>query len=211
MAKTRGKPPAAEPPTREEVLALPFWPRVAFCARVARRVLPLVEHCWEKKIKVAYTVPKGRLRGTRSCVRQTELAAAHAGVVSEEKLYAAFEVANDAAAMSEYAAEEAGRQEGSRPYAASYAATVAVEAARGAFTKTRPGWNMEWGLVVGFATDAAEAFGAARAVNAALRADYERLKRLVAERQWGDDTPVSPRVFGPLWPQGAPKGWPEGR
>ena len=32
-------PPNLTAPTRDEVLALPFWPRVAYCARVARRLL----------------------------------------------------------------------------------------------------------------------------------------------------------------------------
>jgi hypothetical protein len=45
-------------------------------------------------------------------------------------------------------------------------------------------------------------------LDAAMRADLETLKRLIRDKGWTDQTPVPPRVFGPLWPQGPPEGWP---
>jgi hypothetical protein len=196
-------------PSRDEVLALPHWPRVAFCARVARRMLPLVAACWETEVEVNYLRLPGHVKGTRSCVRQTELAAAKAGVVSEDRLYAGHEAASVAGGQAEYAAQLAKRPRGSRPYAAAYAANAIDAAARGAFSRTKPDWNCEWGLVVANAALAGKALGTSAALNAALRADYETLKRLIAEKGWGDDTPVPPRVFGPLWPDGPPPGWPQ--
>ncbi len=213
MAKKKDGPQAVQPPTRDEVLALPFWPQVAFCARVARRVLPLVAHCWETEIPddARYLGKRGHLKGTRDCVRLTELAAANAKVLDEQALYDARGVAAESRSQAEYAAQLAKRKPGAPQYAAGHAASVAEVAATAAFRRLKPDWNCELGLVVYIAGEAGKAFGAKKAVDAAIRADYETIKRLVAERQWGDDTPVSPRTFGPMWPQGAPQGWPQGR
>ena len=41
-----------------------------------------------------------------------------------------------------------------------------------------------------------------------IRRDFDHLAQLAEVRRWTDDTPVPPDVFGPLWPEGAPKGWP---
>jgi hypothetical protein len=43
---------------------------------------------------------------------------------------------------------------------------------------------------------------------AIIRRDFDHLARLAEAYEWTDDTPVSPEVFGPLWPEGPPKGWP---
>jgi hypothetical protein len=49
---------------------------------------------------------------------------------------------------------------------------------------------------------------AASAVIAAMRYDYELLRRLFGDPTGHEDTPVPPEVFGSLWPDGPPKGWP---
>jgi hypothetical protein len=41
----------------------------------------------------------------------------------------------------------------------------------------------------------------------AVRQDLERLLELASEQGWGDETPVSPEAFGPLWPPGTPSPW----
>ncbi|MDY3553978.1 hypothetical protein R5W24_003092 [Gemmata sp. JC717] len=41
-----------------------------------------------------------------------------------------------------------------------------------------------------------------------VRRDFDNLSQLAEAQRWDDDTPVPPEVFGPLWPEGAPKGWP---
>lgn len=40
------------------------------------------------------------------------------------------------------------------------------------------------------------------------RRDFDHLAELAEWQRWTDDTPVPPEVFGPLWPEGAPAGWP---
>ncbi|AWM42010.1 hypothetical protein C1280_36820 [Gemmata obscuriglobus] len=56
------------------------------------------------------------------------------------------------------------------------------------------------------AMKAAEAAGFS--VTPAIRRDFDHLSQLAEAQRWDDDTPVSPGVFGPLWPEGLPKGWP---
>lgn len=198
-------------PSRQDLLDLPFWPGVAFAARAGRRLLPLVAHCWETKIPpdAKYLGKAGHLRGTRRCVRQTELAAANAGVVDEQALYDARDTAAGSSGQASYAAELAGRKKGAKQYAASYAASVIHAAATLAFRRLKPDWNWEIGNLIIFTDDAGKAFGASAAVNAAFRADFDRIRRLVDEKGWTDETPVRPSVFGPLWPDGMPAGWPE--
>jgi hypothetical protein len=41
-----------------------------------------------------------------------------------------------------------------------------------------------------------------------IRRDFDHLLSLSYYMYWNDDTPVPPEVFGPLWPEGPPKGWP---
>ncbi|MEO1584984.1 MAG: hypothetical protein AAFR96_10495 [Planctomycetota bacterium] len=43
----------------------------------------------------------------------------------------------------------------------------------------------------------------------AIEHDFRVLMHAAAMEQWSDDSPVSPRFLGPLWPEGEPEGWPE--
>jgi hypothetical protein len=40
-----------------------------------------------------------------------------------------------------------------------------------------------------------------------LRRDFDRLVYLSKRRNWTDDTPVPPAVFGPMWPTGLTPEW----
>lgn len=42
-----------------------------------------------------------------------------------------------------------------------------------------------------------------------IRRDFDLLARLALAYDCTDDTPVPPEVFGPLWPEGKPAGWPD--
>jgi hypothetical protein len=50
--------------------------------------------------------------------------------------------------------------------------------------------------------------GTGDAVQGHIRRDFDHLAGLAEWRHWTDDTPVPPAVFGPLWPEGPPDGWP---
>ena len=87
--------------------------------------------------------------------------------------------------------------------AAATAAADASDARAGAHTATRA------------ARAAATAAGAAAYVDAsraAIRRDFELLLELAKGREgvpaWTDETPVPPEVFGPMWAERAPGGWP---
>ena len=43
-----------------------------------------------------------------------------------------------------------------------------------------------------------------------IRRDFDHIEKYADWHRWTDDTPVSPDFFGPLWPEGPPKGWPAG-
>jgi hypothetical protein len=46
-----------------------------------------------------------------------------------------------------------------------------------------------------------------QALRAAIRRDLDCLRHRTREEHLGDDSPVSPDFFGPLWPDGAPGRW----
>ena len=58
------------------------------------------------------------------------------------------------------------------------------------------------------AAAAADANDDAADAAAAIRRDFNTLVRLAAGQRWTDTTPIPPEVFGPLWPDGPPQGWP---
>jgi hypothetical protein len=41
----------------------------------------------------------------------------------------------------------------------------------------------------------------------AVRGDLQRIRELATNKGWGDETPVSPGTFGPLWPPGTKSPW----
>lgn len=62
------------------------------------------------------------------------------------------------------------------------------------------------GIASGHVELAAKDFGIE--ITHVLRRDFDALAHLARWQHWTDDTPVPPEVFGPLWPEGPPKGWP---
>ena len=58
------------------------------------------------------------------------------------------------------------------------------------------------------AVEAAKWAGDEIAILNVINRDFDHLTRFAEWQRWTDDTPVSPEVFGPLWPEGSPPGWP---
>lgn len=181
------KPDSSLPklPDEKDIAKLPRWAQVAFAARCARRVLPLFKYDWPD-------APEKHVQAVENAVHLAEDSAAHAysaGVAADD----AADDASDAA----YAAYDARAADAYDSYDAAYATSYAAHAA---------------------AYDAATAAAAATAATAAARvragtlfaivSDYARLVDRAHEEQWTDDTPVPPAVFGALWPDGPPPGWP---
>jgi len=172
----------AQIPTKEEIELLPRWAQVAFAARCARRVQPLILHDWPE-------APQIFLDNIDKAITLAEASAADPASASEKAdaatfaraAYAAY-AADAAAARAAYAADAA---------RAAYAddAAAAADAARAAYA-------------------AADAATFARVAVRAIRADFELLGAFARREGWDNDTPVPPEVFGPMWPDGVPEGWP---
>jgi hypothetical protein len=160
-------------PTEEDIAKLPRWARVAFAARCARRVLPLMERFWKN-------APEHHLEALDRVVSVAETAAANADYAvarAGDADYAA-RAANVAYAVpADYVARAAAR--------AAHAA-IAAAAAYAADTTV-------------YATDAARDAADAdkRAVQAIAR-DFTTLLNAARVEEWTDNTPVPPSVFGPL-------------
>ncbi len=197
---------AVQLPTEEEIAALPRWARVAFAARCARRVLPLFSRNFPR--------PSAALQAeVASAVELSELMSAHADPALCPRAIRAYTVLQDnprggpiayAAAQAAYTAaatasmypsayqgcpdEPEARTKAARvitPEATRISCIAAVESARATASVDR--------LAVPNIVD-----------------DYSTLVGKNRISGWHDDTPIPPWVFGPLWPNGVPEGWPEG-
>ena len=173
-------PPNTTLPSEEEVATLPRWARIAFAARCVRRVLTILDETWDS--------------GKPTPINHVDWAVG---------------VAEDAAAtatiLPRTTVEEADRglakcRAAKQPYAShvALAASHAVEAAANPNAV-----HTRFGVLSGtvLAADDVDIWPQ-------IRRDFDHLSRLAEWQKWDDDTPVPPEVFGPLWPEGPPKGWP---
>jgi|GEM_PF-2277439 len=179
-----GEACSAGVPTEEEIRALPRWARVAFAARCARRVLPLVKHFWKD-------LPEYHLQTLSHTVDTAEQAARDGMPVSAPRPSA--EVFPEAADFDVYS-----------PLAYA-AADAAVYAARAASLISDTASTE----AVANAIRAAEGVSDSSTPEQLIRRDFEMILDLAKANNWHDDTPVSPSVFGPLWPEGPPEDWPK--
>ncbi|MFN0146596.1 MAG: hypothetical protein ACKVT1_08805, partial [Dehalococcoidia bacterium] len=104
MAKKKisvGPPGGVEPPSREELVKLPRWARVAFAARCARRVQPLFLKHWP-------SAPKEHVEALDKAITLAETAARSGrAAVFDQKLTTAAASANAAADAAADAADAA--------------------------------------------------------------------------------------------------------
>lgn len=181
-------PPNTTLPSEEEIAKLPRWARVAFAARCARRVLPLFRHFWADAPELQVLVVD--LAG-----QYAELVGAHDLPPEDEDVSVA------GAAHAAHKADQLAAQFGDGCYAAasaSFAGDYAFRAMQGVHDDSAY-------LAITAAVRAAETLADLRPH---IRRDFDHLARLAEWQRWTDDTPVPPEVFGPLWPEGPPKGWP---
>ena len=170
-------------PTLEDIQKLPRWARVAFAARCARRVQPLF----------AARRPGATAKDIAAvdhAISRAEQSAGGAVSTADAYVTAAGDAAQAYAAAPEVDAAALVARAATR---AAYSTAAYTSAAAAAYTAY---------------TDAAEATEAAEAA-AAIRCDYDLLCALSQREAWDDDSPVPPALFGPLWPDGPPPGWPE--
>jgi hypothetical protein len=185
--------------SRDEVFKLPRWARVAFAARCARRVQPLFVSQWPD-------TPDKHVQGVDNAITIAERSAHNAraavgGIDATAFAADAVRVADDATIFAK---------------AAAYAADTARAAATAALTVDDGGAASAAAHAANAALSAAvlAARGSVYTVRASIqvgpqiRRDFELLSRLADSEKWTDCSPVPPEVFGPLWPDGEPHGWP---
>jgi hypothetical protein len=182
-------------PTEEEIRQLPRWAQVAFAARCAWRVHPLFKASWpdapqdqvDAVVRViemaenAAASPKSSKRFTTTAFNAAENARL---IASMNTRLAAREAAHEAVRVGAYAADAAAiaamRSEDDQ-----YSTYKAIRAA--ATAAERAGSKETESLVI-----------------AGIRRDFEHLFNLSIDNKWDDETPVSPDVFGKMWPYGEP-------
>jgi hypothetical protein len=178
-------------PSLEEIWKLPRWARVAFAARCARRVLPVVAKLWT-------TGPKYQLRALDEAVNMAEHSATSAALdPAWPDIYGA---ANAAAIATRYPDETEDVAASAAADAVTIAAFAVAEAA-GPFggevyrVATYTVRSLCRVVTVGTISDLATP-----------SRDFDRLCRLAETEKWTDDTPVPQSVFGPMW-DGPPPWW----
>lgn len=169
-----------------EIAALPPWAQVALAARCARRLYPLLNVRLDEQGVLANAIDQAgqsaRGGGTNVPVQTISSAATAADKTIVR--------GNEALLAASYAAR---------------AACCAIQAAASIL-----GANPAKTAAVKYAT---EAFGSAlRAVGAERVAQLAILRDLKAARAAIERAPhhdaISQELFGPLWPEGLPDGWP---
>ena len=172
-------------PTEEEIATLPRWARVAFAARCARRVLPLFTHFWPN-------APEEHIKEVVDDIKAAEQYARKAAPAID---FNDAVVAALAARMTKF------------PLAAvvARAAARAIQSAKDGHVDDNA---REAAEAAAAAAEAADAARIPSGICPIIRRDFDHLARFVQWQHWTDDTPVPPEVFGPLWPEGPPAGWP---
>ena len=170
-------------PTEAELGQLSYWGMVAFAARCARRVLPLFRHAWPD-------APDEHLAAVIRVIELTERSAA-----TTDPHYPSVRDAADRVTATATAATPP------------VAAAVARAAENAATAATAPAADYTAAAANTAAAAAHDATHGALQVLRAIRADFDTLLRVPGT---GHDAwlPVPPKVFGPMWPDGAPPGWP---
>lgn len=195
-------------PTEDEIARLPRWAQVAFAARCARRVLPMFLRNWRD-------APSSYAKRLTWAVEIGERSAARAGAGEDWAppagalscaLYVC-DAVNNAAVDHERAIEVIN------------ATTVAV-----AKFKDKPEdifdshigevfrvliSHASGAIANGMASSEESYIAALPVANSILRRDFDRLMYLTKAQKWTDDTSVPPTIFGVMWPDGLPPGWPD--
>jgi len=177
-------PPNMSLPNQEEILSLPKIARVAFVARCAKRILLLTSGSW--------TNDDGQFfKAMWQCVHYAE------------------KVAQFSERRPEYEPIETGEEAYKRIWNRSDQHVFGTSSILSAVTFAQefdsPNHQDE---ALRAAYDSVVAAREFADITLFIRRDFDRLAALAAWQKWIDDTPVPPTVFGPLWPEGPPAGWP---
>ena len=188
---------------------LPIWARVAFAARCARRVQPWFKASWPgapnkllKAVETAVTFAEDSARtatATDTAVDTVARAASFAADRAARNSAAARKVAIVASAAARTAhASDAARAAAYFPLP--ILPCHAYDTARAAW-EARAAWQAR---ALAYFVDSKTVYN----TDIFIVRDLERLAEASHAYSWTDSTPVDPALFGPMWPDGPPEGWP---
>lgn len=194
--------------TDEELLALPLWAIVAFAARCARRVHPLLLSSWSDRPAHHLEPVESAIAFAESVARKPNQLASHVDLSKEVAL----------GPWGKSAKEQSRLACGTAIIRAAQSAAEVAIAARSHITS---GNIREDAEVMDRVVDSALAAAmlAQRAVTAAfshvdahvamVRNDIQSLTTLAKQNRWTDESPVDVDALGPLWPPGKEPAWAE--
>jgi hypothetical protein len=185
-------PDTPRTPTTKELITLPRGAVLAFAARCAQRVEPLFQAMWPD-------APQEHLNALDQAIR----------VAAERN-------SPDAASAACDKADAASRAAGNASAARAVARTAALAAMWAARAAAHADDGMRVAEEASISADVAmHAVGAGNykpdstgEIRRAMRLDFELLRQAAAREEWTDETLVTLEFFGPLWPEGPPRGWP---
>ena len=166
-------------PSEEEIAALPRWARVALVVRSVRREFPLYRHLWSTGNEQYIQLE----RRTLDVAEQSAATAADRVSALKRVSYGTVfaDMPLEVVAIAHHLAEAA-------------LCVLSPTVVAGRIHQVLLG-------VQDTASSIAD-------LTAIVRRDFDHLANLAEWQHWTDDTPVPPEVFGPLWPEGPPPGWP---
>ena len=182
-------PTASALPTVDEIFLLSEWAIVAYAARCARRVLPLFSHYW----------PHPHPDYSQAIERTVEFSEV-AGRLANGDFIPHFDFHSGVCTATDAANAAGGGEMGLRARAkdAAFAAAYAGDAAGYAQIRATAARSAS-----DSALDAAQEWNICETV----RCDFDTLYANTLASKSTD--PIPPSIFGPLWPEGSPEGWPE--
>ncbi len=200
-------------PTKEDMAQLPIWAIVAFAARCARRVQPIFT-TWPKALRmsidainnaisIAEMISEWKYKNRIEKVTDVNVAT----YTAEAYAYTAM-----AAEAAEIPAPEVGAYAAADD--AAYAAAEAAKATIGVAESAVNNNAHSTALVAAYAT--AEAAKAApkhlqTTIRKEIIRDFKSLLKKSLRLEYQKDPLPQPytKIFGPMWPDGEPEGWPK--
>ena len=210
-------PPNNTLPTEEEIANLPRWARVAFAARCARRVLPIYRRLIGKTNSGGITAGEAALLAAESSAL---MASADSTIVAlsrtaqteamRDPTLAGGQAKYQAIMAASFAADAVTSERIMECVAKSAAAARAALKLRIWMNTVGPSHGVNSILTLANASDEVkqEVQLIQNIAGGFIRRDFDHLIRLAKWQHWTDHTRVSPELFGPLWPEGPPPGWP---
>jgi len=183
-------------PTTEQVEALPHWAVVAFAARCANRVRPLVTRYWPDAQSEHIAAVDEALQVAESVARDGATGPDASRIVSILKPLRSVpsELAAGYAVEAAHNAVRAAASNVANPEDVSYAAMMSQGAANAASLAAS---------CVSFAGGVADDGETGRAIGR----DFRMLSRAAAAGNWSNMSPVPATVFGPMWPSQRQPEW----